>query len=280
MRPLLATLLALVCATPVAAQDAGDAALARVTAHIDAAHFDSARASLSAWQNSSAASALPAQRAAADVLHARLELDGTAAREAWLSAALAHPFSADAGLALLRVGQAAVLQNDTATALVYLNRLIDDFPGSGHRAEAHLWIARAHVLARRSAEACASARAGLGVASTAEVTGLLRIQEERACAAAAARPEPPVAVRPPAGGRFAVQSGAFRARTGADALMTRLRGAGLEPRLVRVPANDLMRVRVGAFGAQAEAVTLRDELRADGFDAVVVGDANQEIAVP
>lgn len=294
MRRLLRVVFALaVTATPAWAQR-GDATLDRVIAHIDEARFDSARAELDRWQSQRAAAAPSAERASADVLAARLESDGRTAREAWLSVALAHPFSADAGLALLRVGQAAVLAGDTTTALVYLNRLVDDFPGSGHRAEAHLWISRAESLARRSADACTSARAGLAAATSAEVAGLLRLQEERACAAMAAQPPaaPPAAARPQASqpatpptvtsaaARFAVQSGAFRTRASADALMSRLRDAGLQPRLVRVPTNDLMRVRVGTFDSQAEANRVRDSLRSDGFDAVVVNDARSESPVP
>ena len=290
---------AVLAAAPASAQRP-DASLDRVVAHLDAANFDSARAELDRWQVERATSAALAERASADVLAARLERDGSTAREAWLSVALAHPFSADAGLALLRVGQAAVLAGDTTTALVYLNRLVDDFPGSGHRAEAHLWISRAEMIARRHTRACASARSGLAGATSAEVAGLLRLQEDRACAAAAAQPPaaPPAASRPtpaqpsvstppaatpPANagtGRFAVQSGAFRTRASADALMERLRAAGLQPRLVLVPTNDLMRVRVGTFASQAEANQLRDTLRSDGFDAVVVNDARSETPVP
>ena len=305
MRARTATTIALACvlagALPALAQAGDSATLTRVSAHIDEARFDSARATLARWQTARGAAAPPSERAAADALAARLERDGSAARDAWLSLALTYPFSADAGLALLRVGQAAVLQGDTSTALVYLTRLVDDFAGSGHTAEAHLWISRAHSLARRSSLACTAARTGLATSTSAEVAGLLRIQEERACAAGAPDVGPPVAATPPArppaaavtppaaavtspasvaGGRFAVQSGAFRARAGADALIARLRRAGLQPRLVRVPGSELMRVRVGAFAAPSEAATLRDRLRAEGFDAVVVDDAARESAVP
>ena len=129
----------LALAAPLRAQNPDEAALDRVVDYIDAAQFDSARIVLASWQSTRAASALPSQRAAAATLAARLERDGAAARDAWLSLALEHPFSPDAGLAMLRVGQAAVLTGDTATALVYLTRLHDDFPGSGHTALPTAW---------------------------------------------------------------------------------------------------------------------------------------------
>lgn len=259
------------------------AALAAVHAHVDAARFDSARASLEAWRTARLAAARERDRAAADMLVARLERDGVAAQHAYLGLALAHPFGSLAGLALLRVGQAAVLQGDTAAALVYLNRLIDDFPGGGLQPEAHLWLSRAHFLAGRAQTGCDAARAGLAAGPSAEVRRLLHIQEARACAPTVAARPSDAAQAAPSGvraGRFAVQTGAFRARAGADALAARLGRSGLQPRIVRVPGSQLMRVRVGAFSTSAEAVRVRDRLRADGFDAVVVDDATTESAVP
>ncbi|HUF11851.1 MAG TPA: SPOR domain-containing protein [Longimicrobiales bacterium] len=273
-------LLAAVSVAPAAgsAQEAPTAdavTLARIAAHIDAARFDSARSQLDEWQATRAAHAREAERASADMLAARLVRDGVAAQHAWIGLALAHPFSAEAGLALLRVGQAAVLQGDTSAAIVYLTRLIDDFSGGGQQPEAHLWLSRAHFIAGHAASACTAARDGLASGASAEVHGLLRLQEERACAGATAAAETGVVA-----GDYAVQSGAFRARAGADALAARLRAQGLEPRLVRVPGSELTRVRVGTFAARAHAATLRDRLRSSGFDAVVVDDVDREIPVP
>lgn len=268
---------------PLAAQataPSDSVALARIAAHLDAARFDSARAGLVQWQQTRAPSARESARASADMLAARLERDGVAAQHKWLGLALAHPFSPDAGLALLRVGQAAVLQGDIAAAIVYLTRLIDDFPGSGQQAEALLWLSRAHFVAGSGTRACDAARTGLAIGASAEVQGLLRLQEERGCALG--DPASPAASTPAdrAVGPWAVQSGAFRMRAGADALVARLRRAGFQPRLVRVPGNDLMRVRVGSFTGQSEAAALRDRLRSGGFDAVVVEDASRETTVP
>ena len=267
--------------TPTAAQTpaADSAALQAVVVHIDAARFDSARAALAGWRSTRGVAARTTERAFADVLAARLETDGVTAQHAWVSLALSHPFGPDAGLALLRVGQATLLQGDTASARVYLERLIDDFPGSGNLAEARLWLSRTHSAAGRHAAACDIARSGLTVAGSSEVSGLLRIQEQTACAVRAA----PVSVDPapaPPAGAWAVQTGAFRMRSGADALQARLRTAGFQPRLVRVPDNDLLRVRVGSHATQADAATLRDRLRSAGFDAVVVSDVPRETSVP
>lgn len=281
--PLVAALAIASGAAGQSAVDAGtaaadSAALARVAAHLDAARFDSARTALEGWRTQRAPTARPSDRATADLLGARLETDGIAAQHAWLSLALAHPFGPDAGLALLRVGQAAVLTHDTAAANVYLRRLIDDFPNSGHVAEAHLWLARSRMLANDPAHACESARAGLAAAGSSEVIGLLRAEEQTACAAAA-RPSLTETQPVTADGPYAVQSGAFRTRTSADALLRRLRQAGFEPRLVRVPANDLMRVRIGGFSDSGRASSLRQRVRDAGFDAVVVDDADRESPV-
>ena len=267
------------------AQTADSIALAGIARQLDATHYDSARSGLERWRAERLATARERDRATADLLAARLESDGVAAQHAYLGLALAHPFGSLAGLALLRVGQAAVLQGDTAAAIVYLNRLVDDFPGGGHGPEARLWLSRAHFLAGRADAGCQAARDGLAAGASAEVQRLLRIQEARACArAVVARPADGAAGVPvagaPAGAPWAVQSGAFRSRTGADALVVRLERAGLQPRLVRVPGSELMRVRVGAFASAAEAVRLRDRLRDAGFDAVVVDDAARETRVP
>lgn len=290
VRRLAAVSLAIMLAAADASAQLGQtassdsAALAAVAAHIDDAHFDSARVALNDWQTARSASARESARAAADMLGARLERDGVEAQHAWLGLALAHPFGPDAALALLRVGQAALLQGDTAAAFVYLNRLIDDFPDSGHEAEAHLWLSRARIVAHEPVRACQAARNGLAIAASAEVQGLLRLQAQRACASerADAPPAPgdPPAVVLPTDARFAVQAGAFRARAGADALAARLRRTGHDPRLVRVPGSDLMRVRVGSFAGQGGAVALRDRLRAEGFEAVVVDDRTREAAIP
>lgn len=277
---LVAAVAAASAAAPLGAQTRPAPTLDEVADLIDAGALAAADSSLGVWRQG-APSASESDRARAQLLAARLQDDGTAAQHAYLALALAHPFSPDAALALLRVGQAALLQGDTAAATTYLRRLIDDFPDHGQRAEAHLWLSRAHGLAGRGGIACETARAGLALGASPEVSELLRVQESRACSARAAAPPDPRAptAAVPVGARFAVQTGAFRGRAGADALSERLRREGHQPRLARVPANDLMRVRVGSFVDEADAERLRDRLRAAGFDAVVVEDVARETPV-
>lgn len=281
---VLLILLIAAAPAPLHAQEAAadSAALAAVAAHVDAARFDSARTALDAWHRARRGFALQRDRSTADLLAARLERDGVAAQHAYLALALAHPFGEAAALSLLRVGQAAVLQGDTAAAFVYLSRLIDDFPGGNQGAEAHLWLSRAYLLAGRATHGCEAARAGLASSASAEVQRLLRIQETRACAPGpAATASDGERTTPTTGERgFAVQTGAFRSRSGADALLGRLRRAGFEARLVRVPGSELTRVRVGVFTTAADATRLRERLRSGGFDAVVVDDATRETPVP
>ncbi|MBX6366185.1 MAG: SPOR domain-containing protein, partial [Gemmatimonadetes bacterium] len=84
---------------------------------------------------------------------------------------------------------------------------------------------------------------------------------------------------PEAAGPYALQSGAFRSRDGADDLARRLRRAGFEPRLVRLRDGHLILVRIGRFTGTADAVALARRVRAAGFDALVVDDAARETPV-
>lgn len=88
--------------------------------------------------------------------------------------------------------------------------------------------------------------------------------------------EPDAAEPEPAGGRFAVQAGAFRQQAGADDLMRLLRDRGYEPRAVHVPANSLLRIRLGRFTTAGEAARMVATLKDAGFDAFVVGDVHEE----
>jgi cell division septation protein DedD len=74
----------------------------------------------------------------------------------------------------------------------------------------------------------------------------------------ASAPTPPVAAAPPSG--LAVQVGAFSERGAADALVSRLRGAGFSA-YTAAPDGDAWRVRVGPFAdrVRAEKVAARLE---------------------
>lgn len=291
MRRLLLPLISLaLTGSPVRAQIGTPAPagapvpLDRIDAMIGDGRYDEARTALGAWDGGKPDAA---DGRAIAMLRARLERDGVTAEHAYLAVALAYPFAPEAAEALLRVGEAALIQGDTAGARTYLRRFTDDFPAHSRRAEGMLWLSRTRSAAGDAAGACATAREALAAGAPADVQPLLGRQADRTCGTVAAAPSPgrPPAAAPsgaatpgaPASGRFAVQAGAFRGLDGARALVTRLRSAGFDDvRLVRVPANDLYRVRAGHFADASAAASARDRIRAAGFDAVVVGDAESE----
>lgn len=288
--------------------------LDRIDSLITAGQYGDARSTLEQWWSAREAFEVPgSDRARALMLRARLAPDPDTAEPDYLAIVLGYPTSPQAPEALLRLGQGLLADGDAVRAVAYLQRLAADYPGRPERLTGLLWLARANAAARRFGTACQVARQGLQDSrDRPELTALLRAEETTACSVAAGdrdagaapavatpaadprarepaaeraaapppRPEPRPAA-PPATttdrqGRFTVQSGAFRYRETADALVQRLRGRGYEPRLVLVPDNDLLRVRIGRFATSAEAVALVSVLRSSGFDAIVVADARQE----
>ena len=303
--PALAVALLLLVPTGGAAQVP---TLDRVDSLVAAGRYDEARAGLDRWWSARQAFDVPgSDRARAMVLRGRLQTDPAAAENDYLGVVIGHPTSPHAPEALLRLGQGLLATGQAARAAGYLQRLVADYPGRPQRTLGLLWLARAHTGARNLPAACRAARDGLDDVDDAEIAAMLRIEEAAACAIggqlaeapradpapappaqparqdpapAEARERPPPATtagaREAPGGAFAVQTGAFRYRQGAEALMGRLRTAGYEPRLVLVPNSELMRVRVGRFATAGDAARVVTEVRRAGFDAVVVGDARAE----
>jgi cell division septation protein DedD len=232
-----------------------------------------------------------ALRAQAQLTRARLAADPRAAERHYLAVVLDYPMSGEAPEALLRLGQGLLLLGDAERAVAYLERLSVDYPGNPHRVVGRLWLARAYRGLGRGEDACLVARSLLEEARPGtELRPLAESEVTAACPGSAAPAAPAVAAgvppaptvppvaRPSAAGRFAVQSGAFRQREGAEALAARLRRAGYDPRLVFVPGSTLLRVRVGRFPDNAAAAALAGELGARGFPTVVVSDADRERA--
>lgn len=294
-------------AAPAAAQVAS---LDAVDSLATAGRYAEARATLDRWWAARDLAQVPGgDQVRALMLRARLQTDPAAAENDYLAVVIGHPTSPHAPQALLRLGQNLLITGQPARAAGYLQRLTADYPGRPERTTALLWLARAETAARHPAAACRAARAGLADAGgDAELAAMLRLEEAAACAiasgdpagsrtgaapapgresaprqAAATPPQPGQDARAEARpgartGAFAVQTGAFRYREGADALMARLRAAGHEPRAVLVPRNTLLRVRIGRFATAAEAAALAQSLKRRGFDAVVVSDAAEERA--
>jgi cell division septation protein DedD len=305
---LTAAFVAWALATATAPAGAQASSLERVDSLIVAGDYQAARASLEQWWSGrEGARATGAEQARALMLRAQLSSDPTAAEADYLSIVLGYPLSPDAPQALLRLGQGLLAVGEPVRAAGYLQRLVADYPGRPERTLGLLWLARAQHAARQDAAACAAAREGLGDGSDPDVTAMLRAEERVVCGgapgaeiartgapapadAAPARPgDPPAAQpartpapRPTAGaqtapaGRFAVQTGAYRQQESVDDAVFRLRRSGYDPRVVLVPGSTLIRVRVGRFHTAQEAATFMAQLKRNGFDAVVVGDAQQE----
>lgn len=274
---LLATAVGATAAIGVSARPAAGQVptLPRIDSLVTAGDYDAARAALDRWWSARESFDVPgSDMARALMLRAKLQMDPAEAESDYLALVLGYPASPLAPEALLRLGQALLATGDASRAAAYFHRLTADYPGRAERNAAFLWLARARTATRQHGAACQAANAGLAGAQDPQLAAMLRIEASAACSVDAQAGERVDAAGPT--GDWAVQTGAFRQRASADALLERLRRAGYSPRLVLVPRSDLMRVRIGQFATSAEASDLLTRLRDDGFDAVVVGDADQE----
>ena len=78
---------------------------------------------------------------------------------------------------------------------------------------------------------------------------------------------------------YRVQTGAFRNKAGAEALLQQVKAKGFDTYMVKV--NGLYKVQVGAFAQKSNAIAMADKLKAAGFSTYVVsggGKSVEEIA--
>lgn len=78
---------------------------------------------------------------------------------------------------------------------------------------------------------------------------------------------------------YRVQTGAFRNKAGAEALLQQVKAKGFDTYMVRV--NGLYKVQVGAFAQKSNAIAMAAKLKAAGFSTYVVsggGKSVEEIA--
>jgi cell division septation protein DedD len=301
MRRTLALLLSLGALAPatLAGQPPSLDEVERLIARGD---YAAARQLLNRWWQEESAADPTADRAArprAILLRARLATDPAAAEQDYLALTLGYPSSPEAAEALLRLGQGLLAAGQPSRAIAYLERLVRDHPLSPHRPLGLLWLARARRAAGLPGPACEAATEAASVAgSAADLAELIRSEQVASCRRIPDQPRPAASQRraggaaaQPAGAQgaqpapaerpvFAVQAGAFRDPSGAQALAAQLRNAGFEPRIVRIPGSGLVRVRVGRFSNAAEAEALGARLRAAGFPALVVRDAARETPLP
>ena len=71
----------------------------------------------------------------------------------------------------------------------------------------------------------------------------------------------------PSGGLYRVQTGAFKAKTNADAMLAKVKAKGFDTYMVKV--GDLYKIQVGAFKVKANAEAMMKKLQAAGFSAFI-----------
>ena len=71
----------------------------------------------------------------------------------------------------------------------------------------------------------------------------------------------------PSGGLYRVQTGAFKSKTNADAMLAKVKAKGFDTYMVKV--GDLYKIQVGAFKVKANAEATLKKLQAAGFSAFI-----------
>lgn len=71
----------------------------------------------------------------------------------------------------------------------------------------------------------------------------------------------------PSGGLYRVQTGAFKSKTNADAMLAKVKAKGFDTYMVKV--GDLYKIQVGAFKVKANAEAMMKKLHAAGFSAFI-----------
>lgn len=77
------------------------------------------------------------------------------------------------------------------------------------------------------------------------------------------KPEP----EKPSGGLYRVQTGAFKVKANADAMLAKVKAKGFDTYMVKV--GDLYKIQVGAFKVKANAEATLKKLQATGFSAFI-----------
>lgn len=71
----------------------------------------------------------------------------------------------------------------------------------------------------------------------------------------------------PSGGLYRVQTGAFKSKANADAMLAKVKAKGFDTYMVK--AGDLYKIQVGAFKVKANAEAMMKKLQAGGFSAFI-----------
>jgi sporulation related protein len=189
-----------------------------------------------------------------------------------------YPQSAWADDALLQLAQLDYVAGNPAAAVIEIDQLLRDYPGSPISATAAFWGARAAGDRHDAATACRMAEAGLAtVGSDVELRNQLEFQKQRcqglvaigvestrtdsvtkARADSIARSKAGMNRRVPAGG-FYVQVSAVLTQAAAAAESARVKGAGYTPLVLK--EGGYLKIRAGRFTTRAEAEAALAQIR-------------------
>lgn len=81
----------------------------------------------------------------------------------------------------------------------------------------------------------------------------------------------------PSGGLYRVQTGAFKSKTNADAMLAKVKAKGFDTYMVKV--GDLYKIQVGAFKVKANAEAMMKKLQATGFSAFITTEEGADKSV-
>ena len=81
----------------------------------------------------------------------------------------------------------------------------------------------------------------------------------------------------PSGGLYRVQTGAFKSKTNADAMLAKVKAKGFDTYMVKV--GDLYKIQVGAFKVKANAEAIMKKLQAAGFSAFITTEEGADKSV-
>lgn len=81
----------------------------------------------------------------------------------------------------------------------------------------------------------------------------------------------------PSGGLYRVQTGAFKSKANADAMLAKVKAKGFDTYMVKV--GDLYKIQVGAFKVKANAEAMLKKLQAAGFSAFITTEEGADKSV-
>jgi hypothetical protein len=268
----LTALLASIGPRPAVSQEA-DSALMRVERLVVGGDRSSARV----LADSLLAALPPESPRLADVLYWRAQ-SATSAADAerdYLRISVEHPFTTRAPDALQALGQLELARGDRSAARRRFDRLLRDYPNGKHVARASLWSGRLALEDRDHVAGCATLNAARPHVPPGDIELKNQFdyyigQCERFSPADTLSPAP--TTQPPAatggGPQFSVQVAAYRARTDATSLATRLKARGFDVRVVGDQAP--YRVRIGRYATRADATAALVRIRGSGLTGIVV----------